>query len=116
MKAKYRIPMKFRDGDGGRKMRKEFKGKSTIELIAEGHRTATTRDMSKYYNRLPIQVGDLIEFYSNDYSVFVIITKEPYSIKEISKEEWSLLECWDSSVYERLNNNYQQYQFKLWTN
>lgn len=114
MKARYRIPMKFKDGDGGRKMREEFKGKSTIELIAEGYRTATTRDMTKYYNRIPVKVGDIVEFYNNEHSVYVVITKEPYSITEIDKEEWSLLECWDTSVYDRLNKNYQQYQFQLW--
>ena len=104
--------MKFKDGDGGRAMRPEFKGKSTIELILEGHRTATSRDMSKKYNQYDLKIGDIIEFYSNK-SVFVRITKEPYNISSISRKEWSLLEGWEETVYDRLNKNYQQYQFIL---
>lgn len=112
-KPKFRVPMLFKDGEGGRNMRPEFKGKSTIQLILEGHRTATSRDMSKRYNRYDIKKGDIVEFYSGTKKVYVIITKEPYSILSISKQEWSLLEGWDERVYDKLNKHYQQYQFTL---
>ena len=105
--------MKFKDGDKGHFMRPEFKGKSTIQLILEGHRTGTSRDMSKKYNQYDIKIGDIVEFYSDKQKVYVRITKEPYSIKNINKQEWSLLECWDENVYEKLNKNYYQYQFIL---
>lgn len=111
--AKYRIPMKFKDGDKGHKMRPEFTGKSTIQLILEGHRTATSRDMSKKYNQYDLKIGDIVEFYSGNQKVVVRITKEPYRISEITKEEWSNLECWDESVYEKLNKHYYQYQYIL---
>lgn len=113
MKVNYYIPMKFKDGDGGRQMRPEYIGKSTIDLILEGHRTGTSRDMSKSYNRIDIKIGDIVCFYSGEKRVYVQITKEPYSIKDITAQEWSQLECWDISVYSKLNKNYQQYQFKL---
>lgn len=113
MKVKHKIPMKFQDGDGGRKMKPEFVGKTTIDLILEGHRTGTTRDMSKKYNNFSIKVGDIVEFYSGYRKVYVVITKEPYSIVNISREEWSKLECWEPSVYDRLTKKYQQYQYKL---
>ena len=113
MKIKYKIPMKFQDGDSGRKMRPEFSGKTCIDLILEGHRTGTSRDMSKFYNNHNLQVGDIVEFYSGNKKVYVKITKAPYSIKDISREEWSKIECWDSSVYDGLNKKYQQYQFEL---
>ena len=113
MKAKFKIPMRFQDGDGGRKMCPQFSGKTCIDLVIEGHRTATSRDASKWYNKYDLQVGDIVLFYSGSKSVLVRITKAPYKINLISKEEWSQLECWDSSVYERLNNKYQQYQFEL---
>ena len=108
MKAKYQIPMKFQDGDGGRRMKREFTGWTTIDLILEGHRTATSRDMSKKYNNYTLKVGDIVEFYSGYRKVYVEITKEPYSITEISREEWSKLECWDPSVYDGLTKKYQQ--------
>jgi hypothetical protein len=113
MKIKYKIPMQFRDGDDGRKMRPEFANKFTIDLILEGHRTGTSRDMSKAYNKHDIKVGDIVEFYSGSKRAFVQITKEPYPISNITPKEWSDLECWDDSVYLRLNRNYQQYQYKL---
>ncbi len=105
--------MKFKDGDKGNNMLPEFKGKSTIQLILEGYRTATSRDMSKGYNQYDLKVGDIVEFYSDNKKVYVKITKEPYPISNISKQEWSKLECWDESVYDKLNKNYYQYQFKL---
>jgi len=113
MKVNYYIPMKFKDCDGGRQMRTEYSGKSTIDLILEGYRTGTSRDMSKPYNRIDIKVGDIVCFYSGEKRAYVKITKEPYTIKSITAEEWSQLECWDVSVYSKLNKNYQQYQFKL---
>lgn len=111
--ANYKIPMKFKDGDKGHIMRPEFKGKSTIQLIQEGYRTATSRDMSKKYNQYDLKIGDIVEFYSDKQKVFVRITKEPYPVKDISKKEWSILECWDETVYDKLNKNYYQYQFIL---
>ena len=105
--------MKFQDGDFGRKMRPEFSGKTCIDLIAEGHRTGTSRDSSKSYNKYLLKIGDIVEFYSGSKKVYVEITKEPYKIKDISSEDWSKLECWEPSVYDKLNNKYQQFQFKL---
>ena len=105
--------MTFKDGDNGRKMLPEFKNKSTIQLILEGHRTGTSRDMSKKYNQHDIRVGDIVEFYSGTLKVYVRITKEPYNISKITAEEWSKLECWDISVYKGLNKCFQQYQFIL---
>ncbi len=105
--------MNFIDGDGGRKMLEQFSGKSTIDLIIEGKRTATSRDTSKKYNQYELKIGDIIEFYSGSKNVFVEITKEPYFVSTISAVEWSLLECWSVSVYKKLNKNYQQLQFKL---
>lgn len=105
--------MKFKDGDKGNKMRPEFSGMSTIQLILDGHRTATSRDMSKKYNQYQIEIGDIIQFYSDKQKVFVRITKKPYPISNISKEDWSILECWDTSVYEKLNKNYYQFQYEL---
>ena len=113
MKINHRIPMLFKDGFGGRMMLPKFAGKSTIDLILEGHRTATSRDMSKIYNQYDIKVGDIVEFYSGNKKVYVRITKEPYNVSTITAKEWSDLECWDENVYHKLNKRFQQYQFIL---
>lgn len=116
---KYRIPMNFEDGTGGRRMRDEFRGKSTLELIKEGKRTATSRDRSKSYNSQDIKSGDVIEFYSNNgkskgQSVLVKVTKPPYKLSGVTPEEWSSLEGWDMSGYDKIKNNrYEQFQFEL---
>ena len=113
LKINHRIPMWFQDGDGGRQMLPEFKGKTCIDLVIEGHRIGTSRDMSKAYNKIDIKVGDVILFFNGSKKVLVEVTKAPYSIKNITAEEWSKLECWDQSVYKKLNTKYQQYQYKL---
>jgi len=113
MKVKHKIPMWFQDGDGGRRMLPQFSARTCIDLVMEGHRTGTSRDMSKKYNKIDIKVGDVIMFFNGSKKVYVEIVKESYSIKDISREEWSKLECWDPSVYDKLSKNYQQYQFKL---
>jgi len=116
---KFRIPMDFEDGTGGRKMLPQFAGKSTIELIKEGFRTATSRDRSKSYNQQDIQVGDIIEFYANSgkskgQSVLVRVTKAPYKLSEIDAETWSKLEGWEPSRFEELKNKgYEQFQYEL---
>ena len=111
----YRIPMNFADGTGGRTMRPEFKGKSTMDLIKSGNRTATSRDRSKAYNSQDIKVGDVIEFYdTKGDSVKVIVTKAPYPVTEVTAEEWSKLEGWDTSGYDLVSKKgYDQFQFKL---
>jgi hypothetical protein len=119
IKISHKIPMNFEDGTGGRRMRSEFKGKSTLELIKEGNRTATSRDRSKSYNQQNIKVGDIIEFYanqgkSNGEKVLVRVTKAPYKLSEVTAEQWSRLEGWSQDRYNTLlNEGYEQFQFEL---
>lgn len=113
--------MNFQDGTGGRKMRPEYAGKSTLELIREGKRTATTRDRSQPYNQHKLEVGTRVTFYaawgkSKGQSVKCVVTKAPYKLSEISAEEWSQLEGWNTDLYYTLlakGDNYEQFQFKL---
>ncbi len=117
--TKFKIPMNFEDGTGGRKMRPEFKGKSTLQLIKEGNRTATSRDRSKSYNQQDIKVGDIIEFYANQgkskgETVLVRVTKAPYKLSEVTAEQWSKLEGWQPTNFEKLKEEgYEQFQFEL---
>ena len=114
-----KIPMKFKDGDGGRKTRDEFRGKSMMDLVLAGFRTGTSRDVTKPYTKTDLKVGDIVEFYDdNGRKAKVVVTKAPYPITDISKEQWSLLEGWDESLYDSIlkrGGKYEQFQFKLYS-
>lgn len=117
---KARVPMNFADGAQGLRMRPEFAGKSTMDLIASGDRTATSRDASKAYNQYGLKEGDIIEVYassgpSKGQNLFVRVTVAPYKLSEVSAAEWSRLEGWDESAYHKLakNPNYEQFQYEL---
>lgn len=118
-KIHHKIAMNFEDGTGGRKMRAENKGKSTLQLIKEGKRTATSRDRSKSYNQQDIKVGDIIEFYANQgqskgETVLVQVTSTPYKLNTISAEKWSELEGWSADRFSTLKDQgYEQFTFKL---
>jgi len=105
------MPMHFKDGTGGRKMRPEFSGKSTMDLILSGDRTATTRNLSDVKN---LKVGDILDFYDKNSkkAVTVRVTKAPYKVSDITPKEWSKLEGWDKSGYQQ-NKNRWQFQFEL---
>ena len=111
----HKMMMNFADGTGGREMRPEFRGKSTLELIKTGDRTATSRDRTKSYNQQDIKVGDYIIF-SNDKGdeVTVQATTEPYPVQRVDAETWSKLEGWTTKLYHDLvKKGYDQFQFKL---
>lgn len=83
-KIKYKVAMNFSDGTNGDKMRPEFKGKSTMDLILSGNRTATSRDLSKTYNNLNIEPGDVIQFYDNNgRTANVVVTQGFIPIEDI---------------------------------
>jgi hypothetical protein len=114
----YTIAMNLKDGDGGREMRPEFKGKSTMDLILSGDRTATSRDMTEKYNNVPLKEGNYVEFADKSGRKALVQVVSPwYSIKEIDKDTWSELEGWAPSLYTKLlkkpGANYQQMEFKL---
>lgn len=110
------IPMKFRDGDRGLKMRPEFTGKSTMDLILSGDRTGTTRDFSKAYNVPKSKVGDIVEFYDDKgVKVKVRITSEPIPLKDIDRETWSKREGWSPEGYDALigKGDWRQFTYEL---
>lgn len=104
------VPMNFKDGENGRTMRPEFKGKSTMDLVLSGYRTATSRSANPHY-----KVGDIITYEDRDGRLATVrVTKAPYPVTNISKEEWSKLEGWATSVYDRVAKKlFWQYQFEL---
>lgn len=115
---KYSLAMNFADGTGGRTMRSEFKGKTTMELVLSGDRTATSRDWGKSYNRMNLTEGDILRVTGSAggelQEAFVEVTKAPYPVDSISKEEWSKLEGWSEAGYDRIKGKgYYQFQYKL---
>ena len=111
-----RIAMNFRDGFQGFRMRPEFSGKSTMELILSGNRTATSRDHSKPWNRHRLALGGIVEFHNREGEIAICrITSLPKPLAEIDPEEWSTKECWDTEVYHRLlkSGDYHQFEYKL---
>lgn len=102
-----RMLMRYKDGENNRFMRPEFSGKSTLELIMEGKRTATSRrdipvvfDERMMTNR-PLKAGDVVEFFDDDGNAALVrITTDPYPVSQISRDDWSKLEGWMPDLYD----------------
>lgn len=106
LKPKTSMVMRFKDGTdfAGIKhvMRDGFRGKSTMDLIMSGDRTATTRN-----TKPDLQVGDIVTMDDGrGTKVDVRITKAPYQIKlfgderdQRNAEKWSQLEGWAPEVF-----------------
>ena len=109
------FPMNFKDGTGGRKMRPEFKGKSTMDLIESGDRTATSRSLKEQANK-PVKKGDIVEMYDKNTGKKILVraTTDLYSLDKVTPEQWSQLEGWAPSRHaELLKRGYKQFRFEL---
>lgn len=115
------MTMSFKDGTvwGGIKhvMAKGNEGQSTLELIYEGVRTATTRN-----TKPDVKVGDRITMDGKDAGQLdVIVTKEPYQLKwfgderdQANAEKWSKLEGWAPEVFKHYaQKGAWQFQYEL---
>ena len=111
IKPSVTMPMNFKDGQGGRKMRPEFRGKSTMDLIISGDRTATSRSPEA---RKHVKKGDVVKFTDTEgRSVLVRATTDEYSLDKITPEEWSKVEGWSEEEYSRLEGKgYVQFQYE----
>jgi hypothetical protein len=56
LKINHRIPMWFQDGDGGRQMLPQFKGKTCIDLVIEGHKPAQVEICLKHIIKLILKL------------------------------------------------------------
>ena len=108
----HKMPMSFMDGTGGREMRPEFRGKSTMDLIYSGDRTATSRSPKAQKD---VKKGDIIRFFDGKGKVVTVkATTNEYKLDKVSPEEWSKLEGWTSEGYENLKKKgYKQFQFEV---
>lgn len=118
------MPMNFVDGQGGRRMREQFRGKSTMDLILEGNRTGTTRNSINQFRKSNgelLEVGDIIEVTDNTgRRVKVQVTKAPYQLPRSDdpammdryRRTWSYYEGWEPSMYDQYIGKWQ-IQYKL---
>jgi len=104
------MAMNFRDGTRGLTMRPEFRGKSTLDLIKSGDRTATTRHYDPN-----VRVGQILKMYNGNDYVFVRVTKAPYAVQDVTAEQWSKLEGWAPENYAKYANMsaVSQFQYEL---
>lgn len=99
------LSMHYADGHGGdHHMRAEFAGRSTMDLIESGDRTATTRSLTGFKG---LKKGDVFTATGGGRSVLLRATTDPYRTSEVPPEEWSQLEGWAPSVYAKYNGAWQ---------
>ncbi len=108
------IEQNFTDGQGGRKMQPEFKGKSTMDLIKSGDRTRTTRAktdiqrMVKDYGLTRIRdlVGKIIRMIDKKGNqVYTRITSVHEFTQDYQDKTWKK-EGWEKSVTDSLVGKY----------
>jgi hypothetical protein len=108
------IEQNFADGQGGRQMQSQFKGKSTMDLIISGDRTRTTRAktdiqrMAKDYNLSKISdlVGKVIRMTDKTgRQVYTRITKVAPFTQEYQDATWQK-EGWIKAVTDKNVGDY----------
>jgi hypothetical protein len=108
------IEQNFKDGQGGRQMQDQFKGKSTMDLIISGDRTRTTRAktdiqrMAKDYGLSKISdlVGKVIRMTDKTgKEVYTRITKVAPFTQEYQDATWQK-EGWKKEVTDKNVGNY----------
>ena len=108
------IEQNFADGQGGRQMQPQFKGKSTMDLIISGDRTRTTRAntdiqrMAKDYGLSKISdlVGKVIRMTDKTgRQVYTRITQVTPFTQEYQDQTWQK-EGWVKSVTDKHVGNY----------
>ena len=119
-RPKFRSEMKFKDGDRGLRMLPKFSGRSTMDLIISGDRTATSRPASFLRSA---RRGTVVEFYDEaGRTALVRINSNPKAMEvpddpeELARlaQEWSSKEGWAPEMYEGLaRKGYQQYEYEL---
>ena len=108
------IEQNYRDGSGGRLMRPEFAGKSTMDLILSGDRTRSTRsktEIARYMkdyglSRVSELVGKVIRMTDKEgRSVYTQITNVAKFTQEYQDATWRK-EGWVKSVTDVLVGQY----------
>ena len=108
------VPMHFTDGTVWKGVKHQMmgrhKGKSTLDLIKSGARTATTRKGNPN-----VKVGQRITFQNKSgESVLVEVTSAPKEVTGIDQRAWSAKEGWNKATHANYNKpGFYQYEYKL---
>ena len=104
--SKATLSMNYADGTDGMRMRPEFAGKSTMDLIASGDRTATTRGSIGAFKG--VKNGDVFTVTNTTgVTIKVRATSDPYPVSKVTPEHWSKLEGWSPAVYNKYSDGFQ---------
>lgn len=104
------MPMNYKDGTNGMRMRPEYAGKSTMDLIREGVRTATTGAIGRFKG---LKLGDVFTVVDdNNVRTRVRVTAMPVKVSTMTPTEWSRREGWAPSNYDTYKDAWQM-QYEL---
>ena len=94
------------------KTRKGLEGRSSLDLIRSGDRTALSNYVHYFVD---IEVGDLIRLTRSKDNVTVRLTQGPYPTSTVSREQWSLSEGLNASLFDEIfcAPEYLQIRFEL---
>ena len=102
------FPMNYRDGQivhsTALRMRPEFAGKDTMDLILSGDRTATTGSWGRFNGA---KKGDVVMAKGNGKEALIRFTSDPYPVVKGDNEAWSRLEGWAPAVMNEYLGQYQ---------
>jgi hypothetical protein len=113
--SKATLSMNYADGTDGMRMRPEFAGKSTMDLIASGDRTATTRSSIGAFKG--VKNGDVFTVTNSaGTTIKVRATSDPYPVSKVTPENWSKLEGWSPAVYNKYSDGFQMTYEKVLEN
>jgi hypothetical protein len=102
------FPMNYRDGQVVHsttlRMRPEFTGKDTMDLIISGDRTATTGSLGRFNGA---KKGDVVMATGNGKQALIRFTSDPYRVERGNNEAWSKLEGWAPEVMNEYIGQYQ---------
>ena len=99
------MPMNYKDGTNGMRMRPALVGKSTMDLIREGVRTATTGAIGRFKG---LKVGDVFTVVgADDERIKVRMTEAPRRVSEISPSAWAEPEGWMSTNHAKYKDAWQ---------
>jgi len=99
------MPMNYKDGTNGMRMRPALVGKSTMDLIREGVRTATTGALERFRG---LKVGDVFTVVgADDERIQVRMTQNPRPVSELTPSEWATPEGWATVNYAKYKDAWQ---------
>jgi hypothetical protein len=116
------MAMKFKDGTGGRKMRPEFAGKSTMDLILSGDRVATSRAPGQIDD---LKAGEIVKFFDDEGRVvYVTAVTDAYALEDlladghadrVAERAWTIEESAKADQGTLTGEEYEDIEARSWS-